>query len=329
MRPLFSVAILAVFLVQPALGQTTLRLARAIELPEVKGRIDHLALDSSQQRLFVAALGNNSVEVIDLRTAKVVKSLAGFHEPQGIAVIPELRAIAVANGKSGDLQLFNARSFRPLRTVPLSRNADNVRSDPITRRVYVGHGSGIITAVDPANGRVAARVRLAGHPESFELERSGSRIFANVPDAGHIAVIDRTTMTVAATWVLAGARANYPMALDEPHHRLFIGCRQPARVLVYDTSTGHQVASFEIDHDTDDLFFDPVRRCLYVTCGEGFLDVFQQGDADRFTRSARVPTAAGARTSLFVPAENQLYLDVPHRGAQKAEIRLYRVEVMP
>ena len=116
------------------------------------------------------------------------------------------------------------------------------------------------------------------------------------------------------------------MALDEQHHRLFIGCRLPAKVLVFDTSSGRQVDSFDIDGDTDDLFYDPALRRLYVSCGEGFLDVFQQGDANRFTRSARVPTAAGARTSLYVPAEKQLYLAVPHRGAQKAEIRIYRAE---
>lgn len=326
MRPLLSVGFLVVLLLQPALGQTTLRLVRAIELRKAEGRIDHLALDTSEQRLFVAALGNNTVEVIDLRTGTDVKSLAGFHEPQGIAVIPEQHAVAVANGRSGNLQLFDARDFRLLQTVPLSEDADNVRYDPIARRVYVAHGSGAIAAVDPVDGRVVAEVRLAGHPESFQLEKAGSRIFANIPDAGHIAVIDRTTMRVTTTWALTGARGNYPMALDEQQHRLFIGCRQPAKVLVYDTSSGRQVASFEIDGDADDLFCDPARRCLYVSCGEGFLDVFQQRDADHFTRSARVPTAAGARTSLYVPPEKQLYLAVPHRGDQKAEIRIYRVE---
>jgi DNA-binding beta-propeller fold protein YncE len=197
-----------------------------------------------------------------------------------------------------------------------------VRFDGGTR-VYVGYGSGAIAAVGAADGKVQGEARLAGHPESFQLERSGPRIFVNVPTANQIAIVDRGTMKVTATWPVVTARANYPMAFDEAGHRLFIGCRRPAKVLVYDTTSGKEVSAFDIVGDTDDLFFDAAKKRLYVSGGDGFIDVVQQIDANRFARVSRVATAAGARTSLFIPDQSRLYLAVPHRGAQKAEIRVY------
>jgi len=313
--------IFAISAVQSPSGQEPLTLVRTIELPRVDGRIDHLAFDPSAQRLFVAALGNNTVEVVDMRSNAVAKSVAGFHEPQGLQVIPVVKSVAVANGKSGAVQWLDASDFRVTRTTALGDDADNVRYDAETRRVYVGYGSGAIAAIGADDGKVVREAKLAGHPESFQLERSGSRIFVNVPTADQIAVIDRRTMNVTATWPVVTAKANYPMALDEASHRLFVGCRRPARVLVYDTVSGKEVGSVEIVGDTDDLFYDAPRKRLYVSGGEGFIDVLQQGD--RLARVARVTTAAGARTSLFVPEQNRLYLAVPHRGAQKAEIRVY------
>ena len=115
------------------------------------------------------------------------------------------------------------------------------------------------------------------------------------------------------------------MALDEGNHRLFIGCRRPAKGLVYDTMTGKVTTSFSIVGDTDDLFYDAARKRVYVSGGEGYLDAFQDQGSGSFTRVARVQTAAGARTSLFVPERSQLYLAVPHRGSQKAEVRVYDV----
>ncbi len=324
MKAACFVAILAGSLFQAAGQRGPLVLERTIDLPGVQGRIDHLAFDAAHQQLFVAALGNNTVEVVDLAKGVRARSLSGFHEPQGIAVLPDSNLVAVANGESGDLVLLDARDGSVKRTVALSEDADNVRYDAGAKRLYAAHGGGAISAVDPSSGRVLGTVRLPAHPESFQLDRAG-RIYANVPDAGIIAVIDRQTMAVDAKWPVTGARANYPMALDEDAHRLFVGCRQPARILIDDTTSGRQTGAVDICGDTDDLFFDAVRKRLYVSCGEGFLDVFQQQDASRFTRTAHLATAAGARTSLYVSEQGRLYLAVPRRGSQKAEIRVYEV----
>jgi DNA-binding beta-propeller fold protein YncE/protein-tyrosine-phosphatase len=302
-------------------------LVQHILLPRVNGRIDHLAIDRDQQRLYIAALGNNTVEVIDLRTGQQTASLSGVHEPQGIAVAPELKRVIIANGEGGEVQIRDTADpqFAVIHTVPLSDDADNVRYDAVTKRAYVGYGSGALAAIDPANGRKLGEVRLAGHPESFQLEKAGTRVFINVPTANQIAVVDREAMKVLATWPVTEARANYPMALDEDGHRLFIGCRRPAKVLIYDTTSGKLIGSMDIVGDTDDLFYDAAGKRLIVSGGEGFLDVFQQQDATHFTRIAHEPTAAGARTSLFVPESNRLYLAVPHRGSQQAEIRVYEI----
>jgi DNA-binding beta-propeller fold protein YncE len=323
MRLILTAMMIGLVSFQSASGQPPLNQVAAIDLPHVEGRIDHLAIDPAAQRLFVAALGNNTVEVLDLTSGRHASSLPGFREPQGIAVLPDAALVAVANGQGDGVQLFNSNDYRPARKVSLGDDSDNVRYDPIAKRLFVGYGSGALAAISPGDGKVLGQAKLAGHPESFQLERSGSRAFVNVPTADQIAVVDRNGMKVVATWPVEGAKSNYPMALDEANHRLFIGCRRPATALVYDTSTGKPISSFDIVGDTDDLFYDAARKRLYVSGGEGFIDVFEQRDGKGFARIAHVPTAAGARTSLFVPDQNRLYLAVPHRGSQKSEIRVY------
>jgi DNA-binding beta-propeller fold protein YncE len=323
MRRFATAVILAVAVTRTPSGQEPLRLVRTIPLPRVEGRIDHLAFDAAGQRLFIAALGNNTVEVVDLKEGRVIRSLPGFREPQGIAVLPDAKLIAVANGQGAGVQMVNAGDYSGATMIRLGDDSDIVRYDASAKRMYVGFAGGALAAIAPGEGKVVGQAKLAGHPESFQLERSGSRIFVNVPSAGHIAVIERSTMAVVTTWPVVAARSNFPMTLDEAGHRLFVGCRQPAKVLAYDTMTGKHVGSADIVGDTDDLFYDAARKRLYVSGGEGFIDVVQPQAGDRFTRISRIATAAGARTSLYVPEQNRLYLAVPHRGSQQAEIREY------
>jgi DNA-binding beta-propeller fold protein YncE len=306
-------------------SQDPLTLVRSISLPGVEGRIDHLAFDGATGRLWIAALGNNTVEVLDAKAGVHLRSMPGFREPQGIAVAPDAGAVAVANGQGEGLQLLGADDYRRGAVVRLGDDADNVRYDAAAKRLYVGFGDGALAAIDPAAGRLLGQVRLAGHPESFQLERNGSRVFVNVPTADHVAVIDRSSMQVISTWPVSTAKANYPMALDEANHRVFVGCRRPAKALVFDMSSGKEIASFDIAGDTDDLFYDAARRRLYISAGEGYLDAMQDQGGNRFARAAHIATAAGARTSLFVADRARLYLAVPHRGTQRAEIREYEV----
>jgi len=321
-----SAAIIAIAIaatIQPRAADPSLTLVKTIELPRVEGRIDHLAFDATAQRLYVAALGNNTVEVLDVKAGTHLRSLSGFREPQGIAVASDANVVAVANGQGEGVQFLSADDNRAGPSVKLGDDSDNVRYDAAAKRLYVGFGSGALAAIDPSGGRVVGQAKLAGHPESFQLERSGLRVYVNVPTADQIAVVDRAKMSVTATWRVTSARSNFPMALDEADHRLFVGCRRPAKVLVYNTASGTEVGSFDIVGDTDDLFYDAARKRIYVSGGEGYLDVLEDQGGNRFARIAHLATASGARTSLFVADQRRLYLAVPHRGSQKAEIRVF------
>jgi hypothetical protein len=307
-----------------ALGAEPLHLIQRIALPGVEGRIDHLSVDGGGQRLFVAALGNGSVEVIDLKAGARTRSIPGFTEPQGVAFVADANELFVADGGTGVVSMLDGTSLAAIGTVAFGKDADNLRYDAGHHRVYVGYGDGALASIDTASGtRNADRVKLAGHPESFQLETSGSRIFVNVPDASHIAVVDRTSQRVIATWPSPTMRANFPMALDEPDRRLFVGFRKPAKLAVYDTSSGNLIASLDCSGDLDDVFYDADRKRLYLTAGAGAVDVVSQRDADHYEKVASVATAAGARTSLWVAPLRRLYVAVPHRGEQRAEIRVY------
>ena len=309
-------------------GQTAspLKLKTTIELPGVQGRIDHFAFDAAGERLFVCALGNNSVEVLDLQKGQRIHSIIGLGSPQGIAYIPDADRIVVANDQGGICKIFDGKSYQQLGLINLGDDADNVRYDAAAKRVYVGFGNGGLALVNAANGKQVGSIKLSAHPEAFRLESNGKRIFVNVPNARHVAVVDRDRSKVVATWKTGFAFANFPMALDETNHRLFIGCRMPARLVVLNTDSGEVVAKLDISGDTDDVFYDSKRHRIYAVCGVGKIDIIEQTDPNNYRRSSETETASGARTGLFVPEIDSLMIAVPHRGSQQAGIRIYHVE---
>jgi DNA-binding beta-propeller fold protein YncE len=258
----------------------TLEPLAGISLPSVKGRIDHFGVDLKQRRLFIAALGNDTLEVVDLNSNRRERSLDGFGEPQGILYLPEFNRIYVANGSANRLDILDGASLARIKGVDGLDDADNVRYDVNARKVYVGYGKGALRTLDPASGDSSGDIPLAGHPESFQLEMRGTRIFVNVPAARHVAVVDRTKRAVVATWDVPGAESNFPMALDESGRRLFVGARKPALLLVFDIDSGKMVAKQPVGGDTDDIYFDPARKRLYVICGEGRIDIVRQADPD-------------------------------------------------
>lgn len=299
----------------------TLRLTKSIPLEHVEGRIDHLSVDPAGDRLFVAALGNNTVEVVDLKAGKVVRSLGGFSEPQGIYFVAEFNRVYVANGGDGSLRVLDGTNFTEIASVKFADDADNVRYDATAKQLYVGYGSGALGVVDAAKHSLTGTIPLSAHPESFQLEKTGTRIFVNLPGSHTVAVVDRTTRKVTGTWSLGFVAANYPMALDEANHRAFVACRMPARLLVYDTESGREVAKSALHSDCDDVFYDAKRRQIYASCGEGFIDVFTQADADHYVLLEAVKSESKARTCLF--DGDRLYLAAPRRGDKPAAILLY------
>ncbi len=322
--PLLFIA--TAFLVPTAEGQdkAPLDLVQSIPMEGVQGKIDHLAVDVKGKRLFVATTGNSSVQVLDLAQGKVVHRIEGLPEPQGVVFLPDLNRLAIANGKDGSCRIFDGESYKLLKSVDFKEDGDNVRYDAAAKRIYVAHEAGGLGVVDAERMEKVADIKLEGHPESFQLEKSGKRIFVNIPDAKQIAVVDREKAIVVAKWPVEKLEANFPMALDEVNHRLFIGCRKPSKMLVLDTETGKEVALLTISRDTDDLFYDAPTKRLYVSAGEGFIDTIDQKDADHYKRIWAQTTAAGARTSLFVPELGTLFVAVPGKENQKAEVRAYK-----
>lgn len=299
-----------------------LRLEATIPMPDVQGRIDHLAIDLTGKRLFAAALGNNSVEVIDLKTNSRVHTIPGLAEPQGIAYIPSSNLVFVANGKDGSVRAFDASSWKMLNSISYADDADNLRVDPSSGHVWVGYGGGALGEFD-TKGTKLADIRLTAHPESFQLEKNGSRIFVNLPGSRKIAVVDRKTHTVLGSWGTGGPLANFPMALDEQNHRLFVVTRLPARFIVLNTENGNRIASFSVVGDCDDVFLDQRRHRIYAIGGEGGISVFQQQDADHYSEISRIKTIGGARTGFFSPELDKLYLAVRKHDSEAAEIRIY------
>jgi DNA-binding beta-propeller fold protein YncE len=309
----------------PTVGSATspLRLVQTIALPGVEGRIDHLAVDIAGERLFVCALGNGTLEIVDLHTGQRIQSIPGFKEPQGVRHLPDSGLVVVASGGDGTATFLEGNPLKRSTTIPVGGDADNVRYDAGRRKIYIGR-DGALVVVDPQVRTRTADIPLDGHPESFQLDSAG-RIYVNIPQRQKVAVVDVAKGSMTGSWPLSGAAANYPMALDETNHRLFVATRRPPRLLVFDTTTGHNLVTLEIDGDSDDLFYDAARRRLYAICGEGSVVVLAQADADHYRRVARIPTVAGARTGLFVPEMSRLYVAVPHRTSPVAEIRVFDV----
>jgi DNA-binding beta-propeller fold protein YncE len=313
------------FLVASIAAAQSLVLTQRIELPSVQGRLDHMDIDVDSGRLFVAALGANSIEVVDLRANKRIDRFERLHEPQGVVYLPDARRLFVANGAGGGVEAFADGKAPAVARAGDLDDVDNLRFDPGSGHLFVGYAHAL-AVLDPRTLQVIGRVELSGHPEAFQLESSGPQIYVNVPSARHIAVVDWTSGKVTKTWDVAGASRNFPMALDEQNHRLFVATRQPALLLAYDTTTGKRMAELPICGDSDDLFFDGSRRQLYAVCGEGFVQVIRQRDPDHYVISERVATSPGARTGLFVPRLSTLFVAVPAVGTASAEIRGYSVK---
>jgi hypothetical protein len=317
----------AFFAVPAVAGDSTAPGARLhevgrIDLPGVAGRIDHMAIDLEGQRLFVAALGADEVEVVDLREGRRVARLTGVREPQGVVYSRSLHRLFVAAGESGEVVAYEGE--KRVGAVTGLPDADNLRLFAPSGRLVVGYGRGL-AVIDPATITVVQRLPLPGHPEAFELAEHGPEIYVNVPDVGRVIVLDRISGKTTAEWSLDGGAANYPMAFDEPGHHLYVGTRRPARVVSYDASSGQLHQNVLACGDMDDLFFDLQRQHLIAVCGDGAIRVMQSG-GQTLGEVQTMESASGARTGLFVPSTRLLYVAVPKGWANAAQVRIYRAE---
>jgi DNA-binding beta-propeller fold protein YncE len=310
-------------------------LTSQIPLPGVLGRFDHFTFDPAEPaRIFISAIGNDSVEVINLVRDREVHRIIGVPEPQGIVFAVGLNKLFVGS-REGKLYIYNGTDYKLITAIDYNADVDNLRYDKASKRVYVGYGDdegaaiGMVDAV--TNQRLPEIYKTGAHPESFQLETSGPNIYVNLEDLSKVGVINRKTKKLT-TWDLPDKfQENFPMALDEADHRLFSVTRTPPRLVVYDTDTGHVVATLPCVADVDDLYFDANHKHIYIAGGQGFIDVFKQKDSDHYDRMIRIPTVIGARTAGYIPKAgkkglDRLYLAVPNAPNKEAAVWTYTIQ---
>ena len=305
-----------------------LRRYKTILLPQMKGGFNHMAIDPRRQRLFAAAPADKSLEVVDLATGKPLRSLAGGAAAARFA--PELDQLYVARGRT--VVLFDGENMNVTATVEMPSAIDELQYDAAAKRLYAGcisAGAYGLSVIALPEGKLLGTIPLPAKPQGIALETGGSRLFANLPSVQQVAVVDRVKQTVLATWPVNAARRNYPIAFDAANRRVFLGCREPASLLVLDAENGKVVASVPIAGDIDELFFDAAHQRIYVTCGAGEVAVIGQTDADHYQRLALLPTAAGARTSAFSPDSGLLCVGVPAANNEGARIMVLRANNPP
>jgi DNA-binding beta-propeller fold protein YncE len=282
-------------------------LEQTIALDSVSGRIDHMALDPVGKRLFVAELGNGTVDIVDLQAARAVGRIRNLREPQGVAYVPDRDLIVVASAGDGTVRFYRGADLQPMKTIVLGDDADNIRIDPASGHVLVGYGNGALAIIDPKTLSTVGDIRLPGHPESFQIEPRTNRAFVNIPDARQVAVVDLKANKQAAAWSVSGLGSNFPMALGETSEPLAVVFRNPAVLAVLNPATGAIAERTPACGDADDVFFDVKRSHFYVSCGEGAIDVVDYAPS-HLERIGRIATAKGARTGFFAPQLDRLYV---------------------
>jgi len=314
----------------PAEPTKPLILTEAIPMPGVQGRFDHFATDG-KGHVFVSSVGSNTVEVIDVSARVRTHTIPGIPEPQGLAFAPEANKLYVGSGE-GKLYIYDGTSYDIVKILDFGDDVDNLRYDAPTKRVYAGYGgeeSGAISAVDTAtNERIPGEFKLGAHPESFQIEKNGPNIYVNLPDLKQIAVINRSTQAITR-WPFS-IEQNFPMALDEAGHRLFVVTHQPARLAIFNTQSGKLVASLPCVQEADEVYFDSARKRLYIPGAEAYISVFQEKDPDHYLPIAKIPSALGARTAGYFgkgkKGFDRFFLAVPARSASAAEMWIYSVQ---
>jgi DNA-binding beta-propeller fold protein YncE len=261
--------------------------------------------------------------VSSISTNASCRALFGLNEPQGIAYEPMTDRVYVANAGDGSVRLLWAEDLTSKGRIDLGNDADNVRVDGARNRVLVGYGKGALAVIDSKSLAKIADIQLKAHPEGFQIDESGTRAFVNLPDAQQIEIVDLVKGEAIGTLPTKGYHANFPMAFDRETHRVLVVFRSPARLLVLSSTDGAVVADLDTCGDADDLFVDAKRHRVYVSCGAGRVDVLEER-AGSYTRLGHVGTAAGARTSLFVPELDRLFVAVRAAGSEPAAIWLFR-----
>jgi DNA-binding beta-propeller fold protein YncE len=302
-------------------------------MPGVQNHFDHLTPDLKNNRLFVVPEDNKSIEVYDIRSGKFVHSIKGIGVGHSVVYRADINEIFVTDGSDGSLHIFNGTTYELLKTVKLLADADATGYDPVTHYLYIANGGldaglnyGLLSIVDTSTGQRVGDIKIdSNRLEAMVVEKTGSRLFLNATEKNAIAVIDRKKQAVVATWPATGCRVNASVAIDESHHRLFVACRD-GNLVVLDSDTGKTLQVLPISTGVDDMIYDPASQRIYVACGEGFVNVYHEMDADHYQSMGKVPTGPLGKTGLLVPELKKYFVAVPPHGAASAEVLVFAVQ---
>lgn len=306
-------------------GQQLLTLQKEIALSNVKGRIDHIDVNLKDQVAYIAALGNNTLEVVDLKSGKVTGNITGLSEPQGVAYIAKHHEILIANGGTGECGFYNALTLKKTGSIKLADDADDVRYDAGEDKIYIGYGSGGIAIIDAASHKQVGDIKLPAHPESFQVDTKANRLWVNLPGSGMIGVADLKQLKLVAKWSKLLPRANFPMAYDVAQHRIIVGYRVPAKLIVYDSETGKEIFSAPMVGDADDLYWDAKTKQVYISGGGGSVNIFKQTGGMIYKQIANIKTRNGARTSLLAPELSLFLIAARADSDQEAALLIYKI----
>ncbi|MGO8786246.1 MAG: hypothetical protein ACLQVL_02530 [Terriglobia bacterium] len=322
-----------------AQAQEPLKLIQTIEMQDVPvgPYTDHLAVDVKGQRLFATPQARKSVQVFDLNTGKILHEIGGLGNPHAVLYRGDLDRIYVIDGEPGLIRIYDGRDYHPLQTVTLLADADSLGYDPTAKLAYVTNGGRgakldytLLSAVDTNTGERAGDIKVStGVLEALAIEISTSKIYINLTRDNQVAVLDREKRTVLATWPITRGKRNIAIALDEDHHRLFVGCRNSdmgGSIVVIDTQTGKEIGVLPIGGWVDYLAWDPLSKRIYASCGTGYVYVFQQRKPDHYDLAGKAETAVMAKTALLVPELHRLFVAVPHIGGGSARILVFQVQ---
>jgi DNA-binding beta-propeller fold protein YncE len=305
-------------------GPEVLKQLRGVTVDDIQGPVQHLAADVKGKRIFVAATGNNSIEIFDAETLKHLNRITGLSQPQDLAYLPESGNLLVSNAADGSLRTYDTKTLKLVSARLMGGDADRIRVTPDGKTVIVGWGVGALAIMDLESGK-RSDIQLRSHPESFQVDSVGNHIFVNLPGIGEVSVIDRRSQTMMEDWPIR-PRENAAMALDELNRRIFVVCRRPARLVVLNMDDGAVMATLSTVADANDVFYDRARKRIYVVGGEGLLAVYKQKGADEYTALSRIDTVEEGRTGLFVPEWNRFYVVARNRPPVfPAELRSFAV----
>ena len=312
-----------------------LTLQRAMVLSGVTGKFDHFAIDQAGNRLFISATSNHSVEVIDLKSSKIQQSITGLGKPHGLVWVADTSSLYVADGALGELRVYKGSPIALTGTLKLSHDADDMVYDEAHHLLFVGHGGSDaenpakVAVVDTDRFALVSNLSVATHPEALEIDPQNHRVFANIAESNEVVVIDTDAKAIVMHWNLTKAADNVPLAFDSEHRLLYVACRTPGMVIALDTATGKEISSQPAAGGADDLFYDPALHRVYLISGAGEVDAYQVNKARNLPPLEVLHTAAGAKTALFVPEQNLLYVGVPGANEHPAEIRVYSTPHAP